>query len=128
MTTQASPGLNVPSPYGTLPGMPPNMSVAAAISAGLIPTNVLCTNFGTRDSRPGRSVLESLSDAGKNGTGLSYVADGGSANSSACGSGSPTAAAGGDNQAMQSAGESTVIPPNAPVTIPTIPAAPVFQG
>ena len=127
-TTPASPGLNIPTPGQPIPGIPPNMSVLAAISAGLLPGSALQTNFGIRDSRPGRSVLESMSDAGKNGTGLNFVAFGGSPGGTACGSGSPTAAAGGDNQAVQSSGENSIIPQNSPASVPTIPAQPVYQG
>jgi hypothetical protein len=41
MATQASPGLNTPSPYQALPGIPPNFSTQAAMSAGLLPANVV---------------------------------------------------------------------------------------
>lgn len=47
-TTQASPGLNVPTPGQPMAniGIPPNMSVQAAMSAGLIPANAYITNEG----------------------------------------------------------------------------------
>lgn len=42
-----------------LPGIPPNMSVLAAMSAGLLPANVQLTNFGT--GGPNHTLLSDLS-------------------------------------------------------------------
>jgi len=62
-----SPGLTTPSPYQPLPGIPPNMSVAAAVSAGLLPANALITGVGL-DARGGRTVAEAMSKGGEVGS------------------------------------------------------------
>jgi hypothetical protein len=43
----------------TLPGIPPNFSVLAAMSAGLLPANAQITNFGT--GGPSATLLTDLS-------------------------------------------------------------------
>ena len=132
--TQASPGLYVNSPGQPIQGIPPNMSVMAAISAGLLPPNANTTNFGATSASGlgtgaagGRSVLEALNTGDSNGVCSSFVANGGSANLSAAGGNS--FGAGGLSQQMNPGGaEASVMPANAPPTVPSIPAQPVYRG
>jgi hypothetical protein len=143
-TTAASPGLQVPTPGQPLQGIPPNMSVMAAISAGLLPANVLQTSMGTRDSRPGRTMLESLGQGSSSGMGLSAVnpygwPNGGTAGGNSLGaggldqvdgpSGGETSVLIGSAQGTQATANGGLQPPavaNSPVL--TIPAQPVYQG
>lgn len=124
---QASPGLYVNAPGQPIPGIPPNMSIAAAISAGLLPANALTTNYGTRDSRPGQAVLELIGKGAVNGTTATAVnpylwANGGA-------SGGNSLGAGGMNQTDgPGAGETAILAASAPATAVTIPAQPVYQG
>lgn len=53
--------------FTPLPGIPPNMSIMAAISAGLLPANTQITNFGTG---PNTNVLTDLSTGDAPGNGL----------------------------------------------------------
>jgi hypothetical protein len=153
MTIYGTPGgtpLNSTGFQGTQPGnavgaalqvvspgvgmFPPNSNnnsgdtIAASISRGSCPANVLATNVGTRDSRPGRSIHESISAACSDGTGSSITTTfGGSLNLDASGGGS--LGAGGLNQTtMPGGGEGNILPANAYVTTPAIAATPVYQG
>jgi hypothetical protein len=145
-TTSASPGLQVPTPGQPLQGIPPNMSVLAAMAAGLLPANVDVTNMGTRDSRPGRTVLEAIGAGGERDTGTAYTTNGGSPQGQSAGGNSVTGAAGGFNQTNNpGGGEADIIPHNmsgtqsavngglqspAEISSPNlvIPAQPVYQG
>jgi hypothetical protein len=66
MATQASPGLNAPSAYQALPGIPSNMSALAAQSAGILPSNLQLTN-PLLGGVP-RALLETHAAAGTHGT------------------------------------------------------------
>jgi hypothetical protein len=124
---QASPGLYVNAPGQPIPGLQPNESVMAAVSRGALPANVLTTNLGLRDSRPGRAILEVMNAAASDGTGSNLVALGGSPNCAPCGGNS--FGAGGFNQTnFPGAGQADILPTAAPVAAPTIPAQPVYQG
>lgn len=143
-TTAASPGLQVPTPGQPLQGIPPNMSVMAAISAGLLPANVLQTGLGTIDSRPGRTVLEAQGMGQGKGVSLNANNPYGWPNGGACGGNS--FGAGGLNQADgPGAGEMDILIAGAQGTQSTvngglnsagvanspnlaIPAQPVYQG
>lgn len=103
-------------------------TILASVSRAACPANVLDTNTGTRDSRPGRTVHESMSDAKETGTG-SVIATvfGGSANMGPAGGGGP--GAGGFNQTnAPGSGIANILPANADVKSVTIPAAPQYQG
>lgn len=52
---------------GTLPGIPPQMSILAALSAGVIPANAQITNFGTG---PNTTILADLSAGDADGRGI----------------------------------------------------------
>jgi hypothetical protein len=112
----------------TLPGIPPNMSVMAAVSAGLLPVNALFTNLGQPDTRPGRSALETFGMGQGKGVNAKFQSVlGGSANEGPAGGNS--LGAGGMNQTNDpGSGESTVAPHNAPATALTVAAQPVYQG
>lgn len=126
-TLQCSPGLNTWSPGQPIPGIPPNMSVQAAISAGLLPANALTTNYGTRDSRPGQAVLECMGKGAVNGASANGVNSTLWANGGA--SGGNSLGAGGMNQTDgPGAGETSIIAGSAPATAVTVPAQPVYQG
>jgi hypothetical protein len=113
---------------------PPNSNnnsgdtVMASISRGAAPANVLATNVGTRDSRPGRTLHESMSDANATGTGVGETTVfGGSQNQGPAGGNS--LGAGGLNQTnAPGSGVAHILPANAYVATPAIPAAPQFQG
>ena len=65
-TTPASPGLNIPTPGQPMAniGIPPNMSVLAAMSAGLMPANAYTTNEGVGNNVTVASALGTGSDGG----------------------------------------------------------------
>jgi hypothetical protein len=153
MTIYGTPGgtpLNTTPFQGTAPGnavqaslqvvspgvglFPPNSNnnsgdtVLASISRGAAPANVLATNVGTRDSRPGRTIHESMSDANAAGTGPALTTTfGGSQNQGPAGGNS--LGAGGMNQTnAPGSGAAHVLPANAYVATPTIPAVPQYQG
>jgi hypothetical protein len=107
-STPASPGLNVPTPAQPLPGIPPNMSVLAAMSAGLIPANILQTSMGTVDPRNGRTVLESMGAGQGKGSGQSAANPYGFPNGSVTG-GNSFGAGGMDQTQANGSGESTVL-------------------
>jgi hypothetical protein len=70
MATQASPGLNAPSAYDPVQGIPPNMSTLAAMSAGIVPTNIQpVIPIGLAP----RAVLEAMSSGGAQGRGIASV-------------------------------------------------------
>jgi hypothetical protein len=113
---------------------PPNSNnnsgdtIMASISRGTCPANVDITNAGTRDSRPGRTVHESMSDANATGTATALTTVfGGSQNQGPAGGDS--FGAGGLNQTnAPGSGAQHILPANAYVATPTIPAAPQYQG
>jgi hypothetical protein len=113
---------------------PPNSNnnsgdtIAASISRGAAPANVLATNVGARDSRPGRSIHEAMSDANQSGTATAITTVfGGSQNQGPAGSNS--FGAGGLNQTnAPGSGAQHILPANAYVATPAIPAAPQYQG
>ena len=123
------------SPVNPGVGMfPPNAdnrsgdTITASVSRAACPANVDITNAGTRDSRPGRTVHESMSDANATGTGtVITTVFGGSLNVGPAGGGGP--GAGGFNQTNSpSSGVGHVLPANADVKVPAIPALPQYQG
>jgi hypothetical protein len=153
VTTFGTPGgspLNYTGFQGTQPGnpvqatlspvqpgvglFPPNSdnrsgdTIMASVSRAACPANVDITNAGTRDSRPGRTVLESFADANATGTGTAIqTVFGGSANVGPAGGGG--FGAGGFNQTNSpSSGDAHILPANADVKVPAIPAAPQYQG
>jgi len=103
-------------------------TITASVSRAACPANVDITNAGTRDSRPGRTVHESMSDANATGTGtVITTVFGGSLNVGPAGGGGP--GAGGFNQTNSpSSGVGHVLPANADVKVPAIPALPQYQG
>jgi len=152
MTIYGTPGgtpLNTTPFQGTQPGnaaqatlqqqnpgvglFPPNSNnasgdtVLAAQSRGSVPANVLVTNLGVRDSRPGRSASETLSHAGANGAGETAAAPYAWPNSAA--SGGNSLGAGGLNQTPNDAsGEQTICVAGAPASFPTIASPAQYQG
>lgn len=76
-----------------LPGIPPNMSIMAAISAGLLPINAMITNFGIPRHTAGESIGASVAGNGADGA-QNSAANGGSLNVDQTGNG---ASAGGSN-------------------------------
>ena len=123
------------SPVNPGVGMfPPNAdnrsgdTITASVSRAACPANVDITNAGTRDSRPGRTVHESMSDANATGTGTAITTVfGGSLNVGPAGGGGP--GAGGFNQTNSpSSGDAHILPANADVKVPAIPALPQYQG
>jgi hypothetical protein len=103
-------------------------TITASVSRATCPANVDITNAGTRDSRPGRTVHESMSDANSTGTGPAIMTVfGGNANVGPAGGGGP--GAGGFNQTNSpSSGVAHILPANADVKVPAIAAAPQYQG
>jgi hypothetical protein len=103
-------------------------TILASASRAACPVNVDITNVGTRDSRPGRTVTESISDANSVGTGPAFSnVFGGSANNGPAGGNG--LGAGGLNQTnAPGSGDAHILPANADVKAPTIPAAPQYQG
>lgn len=71
----------------SLPGIPPNMSIMAAISAGLLPINAMISNFGKPRDTTGDSIGASLAENNTNGTAANLAANGGSLNVSCTGNG-----------------------------------------
>lgn len=55
-----------------LPGIPPNFSVLAAMSAGLLPANIQVANEGVG---PSQTLLSELSDGGATGNQFNAVAN-----------------------------------------------------
>jgi hypothetical protein len=103
-------------------------TILASVSRGACPANVDVTNVGTRDSRPGRTVHESMADAKENGTSGAFTTlFGGSLNQGPAGGNS--LGAGGQNQTnAPSSGAAHILPANADVKVPVIPALPQYQG
>jgi hypothetical protein len=103
-------------------------TIAASVSRATCPANVDITNVGTRDSRPGRTVHESMADAKEVGTGGAFTTIfGGSLNVGPAGGAGP--GAGGNNQTNgPSSGVGHILPANADVKVPVIPALPQYQG
>jgi hypothetical protein len=151
MTTQASPGLNVPSPYAAIPGLSkapfvtPNgnassgQTVKSAVSDGTIPANVQVTGAGFvpagivtaagASAAGGRTLMSAMADAGRNGEQTqAYGVD--SLNSDA--NGGNSLGAGGSNQTEgPSSGEATNVAGQTPANLVTYQngaAAPIFGG
>jgi len=108
----------------TLPGIPPNMSVHAAVSAGLLPANALFSNAG-KVAAGGRTLPDAMARAGE----VGYNGSAGgfdSLNSDANGGSGP-----GAGQANQtegpSSGQMSLVEGSAPATAPTI-TSPVQYG
>jgi hypothetical protein len=103
-------------------------TITASVSRGACPANVDVTNVGTRDSRPGRTVHESMSDANASGTGSAIATVfGGSMNMGPAGGGGP--GAGGFNQTnAPSSGVAHILPANADVKVPAIATPAQYQG
>jgi hypothetical protein len=102
-------------------------SVLAAQSRGAMPSNVLTTNYGTRDSRPGQAVLEIEGKGATNGAGITATNSSLWANGGSCGGNS--LGAGGMNQTDgPGAGDVAIIATNAPATMPTIASPAQYQG
>lgn len=123
------------NPGAAIPGIPPNMSVLAAMSAGLLPANAQTTNFGITSAagagtgNGGRTILEAMSKGGEMGTGNT---PGGSALLETFNSDSNGCAGPGGGQANQtegpSSGQATQLPTTAPASAITIAATPVYGG
>jgi hypothetical protein len=113
---------------------PPNSNndsgdtITASISRGACPANVLSTNIGTRDSRPGRTVHESMSDSDRVGTATALTTIfGGSQNQGPAGGNG--LGAGGLNQTnAPGSGSQHLLPTNAKVAAVTIPSPAQYQG
>ncbi len=105
----AAPAAQGQNPGAFIAGIPPNMSILAAVSAGLLPANALCINYGAT-SRGGRTILEAIANGEGNSAGAGFVANGGSP------------------QSTVAAGQTTIIPGNANAAAVTIPVQPVYQG
>jgi hypothetical protein len=103
-------------------------TILASVSRGSCPANVDITNAGTRDSRPGRTVHESMADANATGTGAQIATVfGGSLNVGPAGGAGP--GAGGFNQTDgPSSGVAHILPANADVKVPAVAAVPQYQG
>ena len=103
-------------------------TIAASISRGACPANVLATNVGTRDTRPGRAVHEAMSDANAAGTSTQLTTVfGGSQNQGPAGGNG--LGAGGLNQTnAPGSGAAHLLPANAYAATPAIPALPQYQG
>jgi hypothetical protein len=100
----------------TLPGIPPNMSVMAAVSAGLLPINALLTNYGQKHNpTQGRTVMDALVDV-DSGASAVFVQNGGSFNADANGGAGPGA---GQQSQMQGTGAGCTdqLPANAPANL-----------
>jgi hypothetical protein len=99
-----------------LPGIPPNMSVLAAVSAGLLPSNALVTNYGQKHNPgTGRTLMDTIVDV-DSGVSAQFVQNGGSMHSEANGAGG--LGAGGQSQIQGiGAGCSDMLPPNAPANL-----------
>jgi hypothetical protein len=103
-------------------------TITASVSRAACPANVDITNAGTRDSRPGRTVHESMSDANATGTSTSLTTVfGGSLNQGPAGGAGP--GAGGFNQTnAPSSGVGHILPANADVKVPAIATPAQYQG
>jgi hypothetical protein len=103
-------------------------TITASVSRATCPANVDITNAGTRDSRPGRTVHESMSDANATGTGAAVATVfGGSLNMGPAGGAGP--GAGGFNQTnAPSSGVAHILPANADVKVPAIATPAQYQG
>jgi hypothetical protein len=112
---------------------PPNSNnnsgdtILASVARGACPANVLTTGLGVTGSGS-KPVLTALNSAGTRGTGAAFVANGGSANNGPNGANGVPLAAGGMGQSNGATGETTVLPANAPSSLPVIPALPQYRG
>lgn len=113
-----SPGLVASSAYDKLPGIPPNMSIMAAISAGLLPMNAMVTNFGLARHTTGESINASLAGNGSDGA-QNSAANGGSLNVDQTGNG---ASAGGSNTSQTNGTGNAAVEMTAdmPATVPQL--------
>jgi hypothetical protein len=125
MSTQASPGLNAPSAYDQPGGIPPNMSILAAMSAGIVASNVQPSNAAIRMPR---ALTELMSSAGSVGTKGTIF---GNANNAplnlAAGGGGGTGAGGANCDPGSSAGQSSMVVGQAPASYVTTTGV-GFQG
>lgn len=97
----------------TLPGIPPNMSLAAAISAGLIPRSLQLTGYGA--GLPNPTIASLSSAAGAQGTGPQSTASAGAGWSNcSLGTGILSIPDGNQNVAMASQPASAIVPANPP--------------
>jgi hypothetical protein len=99
----------------TLPGIPPNMSLLAAQSAGLVPANLQLTGYAAPGSLPSPTVASLSSAAGTQGTGpqTSSAAGAGWSNCP-IGSGILAIPDGNQNTAMLSQPASAIVPTSPP--------------
>jgi hypothetical protein len=133
MTTQSSPGLNVPSPYSPLGGIPPNASTLAAISAGILPANIVITGpaevgLGAGANAGFGSIIPTMlavqAAGGNNGTANIAGTGGGSPNM-----GAPSSGGAGNPMNGGNPGSGTQLQLNAPASSLTYPAGnPQFGG
>jgi hypothetical protein len=120
---------------------PPNSNnlsgdtIMASVSRATAPANAYVTNFGATSASgagpggvsAGRALAEALGSADANGAGVGFIAAGGAPNDGAAGGNS--LGAGGMNQtSAPGGGEGSIIPSNAPATIPTLASPNVFRG
>jgi hypothetical protein len=99
----------------TLPGIPPNMSLAAAISAGLVPRSLQLTGYAAPGSLPNPTIASLSSAAGAQGTGPLSTANAGSGGSNnALGSAILSIPDGNLNTNMQSMSASAITTANPP--------------
>lgn len=120
---QQNPGVGLFPPNSNTQG---GDTVLAAISRGALPINAIATNAGLKQSGPGRSIAESMSDGDETGYGGSA---GGfdSLNSDANGGAGPGAGQANQTEGPTS-GESSFIEGSAPANAVTVTAAPNYAG
>jgi hypothetical protein len=122
---------------------PPNSNnqsgdtILASISRGATPANVEVNNFGVTTNSGGgpgvaggRSVLAAQAAAQAAGTGSGFtVLSGGSSNNGPAGGNTVNGSAGGMNQTNDpGSGQVSILPGNAPSSVPAISAVPVYRG
>jgi hypothetical protein len=99
----------------TLPGIPPNMSLLAAQSAGLVPASLQLTGYAAPGSLPSSTIASLSSAAGTQGTGPSTsMASGTGWSNRPIGSGILSIPDGNQNTAMQSQPASAITTANPP--------------
>lgn len=125
-----TPGMVTPSAYDPLPGIPPNMTTNAAISAGLLPTNVLLTNALLGKTPAGaRPPVEAMSRAGEVGTAGTVGGAGGAAFHPMSNSANGGSGPGPVNQDLgASSGRSDTLDGAMPSTVIAVGSPPQFCG
>ena len=99
----------------TTPGIPPNMSLLAAQSAGLVPANLQLTGYAAPGSLPSPTIASLSSAAGTQGVGPQSMASAGAGWSNCTvGSGILGIPDGNQNTAMQSQPASAIVPATPP--------------